>query len=226
MVFQLLRGDIRKQLACADILALCHRHQDEVLIRELLVPVLVALLELDHGVFLFGDRDGFVGAAGAEQIDLEAACRIRLPAEGVGVNADEELPVGLVGNLTAAVERHKPVVSARIDHLDAGESLLDQLPQLQGDAERHVFFPHAAHADGSVVDSPVSRVEHDDIQFPSLPLFLQSGLHLPSLLLQQHPVFRPRRPEQDQDVVRVVRAQDFGGGDFSGEAKRELDRAG
>ena len=139
----------------------------------------------------------------------------------------KSFPLRLVGDLSPAVQRHKPVVLARVDHLDPGEVLSMSFPSLSATPRVTSFSrtPLTPMAPWSL--SAVACVDDDHIQLPPLPLLVESGLHLPLSSSPAGPCPPPPGVRsRDQDVVGVVCAHDLGGGHFARELEGELDGGG
>ena len=78
--------------------------------------------------------------------------------QGIGVDGDEQVRLGFIGNLRPAVEGDKHIPFAGVDNLHVRAVLLYQTPYGQGNFQVNVLLFRDA-ADGSRVMSSVSGVD-------------------------------------------------------------------
>jgi len=83
---------------------------------------------------------------------------------GVGVDGEEEVGLGLVGDGGAGLKRDKGIVGAGVDDLGA-ELLVEQRTEAEGDVEDDIFFLQAVDAEGSGVVAAVAGVDDDAVDF-------------------------------------------------------------
>src|SRR3990172_10362797 len=84
------------------------------------------------------------------------------------MDADEKLPVGVVGDLRSSVELDERVGFPRVDDLYPLQILFDEPAELEGDSKCDILFLCFSDADRTRILSPVARIDDDHLQLPSL----------------------------------------------------------
>ncbi len=86
---------------------------------------------------------------------------------GIRVDGNKQIGLRAVRDGGALLERHKSVVVARVDHVRAGQLLLDQRSQAQRHVEAQILLHQAVRTDGAGVVAAVAGVDHDAADFQS-----------------------------------------------------------
>ena len=81
-------------------------------------------------------------------------------ARGIGVNRQEQVGFGFVGDFGAPFERDEGVVRAGVNHL-AAHALLDQSAQPLGDVQNQILFAQAFRPNGSGIVPAMAGIEND-----------------------------------------------------------------
>ena len=138
-----------------------HELEDDVRLRrvgiEPGIACLIVVFVEDDGVFAFGYfQIGF--GFGQPQRPCGGSSRRMVSCQGIGVDGDEQVRLGFIGNLRPAVESDKHIPLAGVDDLHVRAVLLYQTPYGQGNFQVDVLLFRDA-ADGSRVMSSVSGVD-------------------------------------------------------------------
>lgn len=140
------------------------RH-DEVVLGETIVPG-DFLFQLDHRIFPLGHLHGISGTAWTQDECFESPDS---PVSiGIGMDADEQLPVAFIGHLTPLPQGNEDVLGSGIDHLHIG-AFFQQATQPFGNVQSHEFLVQAVLAHRARVLSSVARIEYDGVDVPAVP---------------------------------------------------------
>ena len=166
---------LRKDHTLLGVGILHQREDDETLgtigVVALILGLIVALehnhrvLPLGHGEVLFALV--VTHNVGAATVGLGVA-------HCIGVDRDEEVGTGTVGNVAPLVEFDETVVLAGVDDLHIGVGLLNHLAQGEDNVEVEVFLQLIAPRAPGVLAS-VARIEHHSVQTSLRRLFFHLG---------------------------------------------------
>ena len=98
--------------------------------------------------------------AGLERRGVDRPAGERRAERRVGVQADEQIRLVVVGHRRPIVDRHAAVVVARQQHADA-EARLDRGLDAAGERQRQVFLLRARRALHALVVAAVTRIDDD-----------------------------------------------------------------
>ena len=117
---------------------------------------------IGDGVLASSDAHGIWVAGEVEVIDFNAAnFGFR---RAVGVDADEEIGLRLVGDGGPGFERDEGVVGAGVDNFCA-ETIVQKFAKAESDVEHDIFFADAADAEGAGIVATMTGVNDDAIDF-------------------------------------------------------------